>query len=96
MCHRNQTHQEQLWEISCNLLKDYLSRDIWREYGPQEVEPRGELEATADGQGKDPQGPLKSTDEERGEETARGDNSTEEQASALRPPTETEQTEKNN
>ena len=38
-CHRNQSHQEQLWEISCNLLKDYLSPDILREYGPSEMQP---------------------------------------------------------
>ena len=36
--HRNQSHQEQLWEISCNLLKDYLSPDIWSEYGSKETE----------------------------------------------------------
>ena len=43
-CHRNESHQEQLWEISCNLLKDYLSPDIWREYGPSEVQPPAETE----------------------------------------------------
>ena len=40
--YRNVTHQEQLWDISCNLLKDYLSPDIWREYGPSQTTSSGE------------------------------------------------------
>ena len=36
--HRNQIHQEQLWEISCCLRKDYLSANIRSEYGSKETE----------------------------------------------------------
>jgi retinol dehydrogenase-11 len=39
---RNVDHQEQLWDISCKLLKDYLSPDIWREYGPSQPTTSGE------------------------------------------------------
>ena len=39
---RNVTHQEQLWDISCDLLKDHLSPDIWREYGPSQPTTSGE------------------------------------------------------
>ena len=41
-CCRNVDHQEQLWDISCNLLKDRLSPDIWREYGPSQPTTSGE------------------------------------------------------
>ena len=39
---RNVTHQEQLWDRSCDLLKDYLSPEIWREYGPSQAPSGGE------------------------------------------------------
>ena len=39
---RNVTHQEQLWDRSCDLLKDYLSLEIWREYGPPQATSGGE------------------------------------------------------
>ena len=39
---RNVTHQEQLWDKSCDLLKDYLSPEIWREYGPSQATSGGE------------------------------------------------------
>ena len=59
---RNEAFQEQLWEISCNMLKDYLSPDILREYGPSETEQqRGE--AAANGHREEPQGPTKDGDE---------------------------------
>ena len=93
MSHRNQIHQEQLWEISCNLLKDYLSPDVWREYGPSESEQQT-TEATASGTGEEPQEPPKSS-KELGEEvtTKKGDNSGTGQASSVQLTTETEQTE---
>lgn len=59
---RSEQFQEQLWDISCNLLKGYLSPDIWREYGPSETEQQRE-EAAANGQEEEPQGPTKDGDE---------------------------------
>ena len=64
-CCRNQSHQEQLWEISCNMLKDYLSPDIWREYGPSETGQQGG-EATANEQGEETHGTLADADGPKG------------------------------
>ena len=92
-CHRNQIHQEQLWEISCNLLKDYISPDIWREYGPSETEQQTG-EATASGTGEELQEPPKSVEEPKQEGTTKGDNSEGQAiASSVQPTTKTEQTE---
>ena len=43
------------------MLKDYLSPDIWREYGPRETEQQGG-EQTANGQGEEAHGTLKDAD----------------------------------
>ena len=43
------------------MLKDYLSPDIWREYGPRETEQRGE--PTANGQGEEACGQPKDNPE---------------------------------
>ena len=44
------------------MLKDYLSPDIWREYGPSETEPqRGGV--TANGQGEEAHGTPKDSAE---------------------------------
>ena len=58
---RNEQFQEQLWEISCYMLKDYLSPDIWREYGPSQTEQQSG-EATANATREEPQEPLKDVD----------------------------------
>lgn len=34
MLFRNVHHQEQLWEISINIIKDFLSMTIFQRYGP--------------------------------------------------------------
>ena len=88
--HRNLVHQEQLWEISCNLLKDYLSPDIWREYGPSETE-QLTGEATASTRRDDPQEPPTGAEQERGELTCSGGGNKEEEASPLEPPGDIEQ-----
>ena len=31
---RNEQYQEELWHIRCELLKDWMSPDIWDKYGP--------------------------------------------------------------
>ena len=43
------------------MLKDYLSPDIWREYGPRETEQQREG-ATANGQGEEAHETRKNTD----------------------------------
>ena len=92
MCHRNQTHQEQLWEVSCNLLKDYLSTSIWIGYGPKETEQQieegttnweeaqepGRGEVTASTSRVEPQEPAKYFKEQIVEGTTKGDSSAEE------------------
>ena len=32
--YRNEKHQEELWDISCELLKEWMSPEIWDKYGP--------------------------------------------------------------
>ena len=75
------------------MLKDYLSPDIWREYGPSQTEQqRGQT--TACTSREDPQ---ELPEQQKGEVTdGGGDNSTEEQARILQPPTETEPTKEDN
>ena len=31
---RNEQYQEELWRISCDLLKEWMSPEIWDKYGP--------------------------------------------------------------
>ena len=31
---RNEEYQEELWRISCDLLKAWMSPEIWDKYGP--------------------------------------------------------------
>ena len=31
---RNEQYQEELWHISCELLKEWMSLEIWDKYGP--------------------------------------------------------------
>ena len=31
---RNEQYQEKLWRISCDLLKDWMSPEIWNKYSP--------------------------------------------------------------
>ena len=31
---RNEQYQEELWRISCELLKEWMSPEIWDKYGP--------------------------------------------------------------
>ena len=37
--YRNEAFQEQLWEISINAVKDWLSPDILAKYGPTDILP---------------------------------------------------------
>mgnify|MGYP006953838072 CR=1 FL=1 len=81
-----------MWEISCNLLKDYLSPDIWREYGPKETEQeRGEAAASVSQQ--DLQEPPMGTEQQKSGHgiTSKGGGSNEEEASSLELPEESEQ-----
>ena len=32
--YRNEEYQEELWKISCELLKEWMSPEIWGKYGP--------------------------------------------------------------
>jgi len=32
MLYRNEQYQEELWRISCDLLKDWMSPEIWSKY----------------------------------------------------------------
>ena len=72
------------------MLKDYLSADIWREYGPSEVEQQCE-QATASASREDPQEPPTGSEQERGELTCSGGGNKEEEASPLEPLGDTEQ-----
>ena len=33
---RNEQYQEELWDISCKLLKEWMSPEIWDKYGPSQ------------------------------------------------------------
>jgi len=34
LCFRNEQYQEELWSISCELLKEWMSPEIRDKYGP--------------------------------------------------------------
>ena len=42
---RNEQYQEELWHISCELLKEWMSPEIWDKYGPSK-------RTTSDGDGR--------------------------------------------
>ena len=50
---RNEQNQEELWCISCELLKEWMSPEIWNKYGPSK-----QIDNDNDGQHTDMYQPL--------------------------------------
>ena len=42
---RNEQYQEELWKISCELLKDWMSPEIWEKYGPSKQNDNDTMDA---------------------------------------------------
>ena len=51
---RNEQYQEELWDVSCELLKEWMSPEIWDKYGPSK-----HTDNDNDGQHTDKEQPVK-------------------------------------
>ena len=59
-CYRNEQYQEELWHISCELLKEWMSPEIWDKYGPSK-----QTTSDDDGQHTDKQQGNTANDDEK-------------------------------
>ena len=64
LLYRNEQYQEELWEISCDLLKDWISSEIWSKYSPStETTSTAAKQDSGNNDGEDDQ-PTTTTDSE--------------------------------